>query len=106
MLTTFKILQTLKTLKPALQKEGFTILGIFGSYARDEADKSSDIDILYKIEDMDSYLSKYSGWEAINHIVEIKEKLMSIFQTDVDFVDIETLNTVGKEYILKEIKYV
>ncbi len=43
MLTTLKILQTLQSLKPTLKKDGFALVGIFGSYAREEADESSDM---------------------------------------------------------------
>jgi hypothetical protein len=42
-MTKENILQTLKELKPKYEAEGFEILGIFGSYARDEATESSDV---------------------------------------------------------------
>ncbi|MDQ7047597.1 MAG: nucleotidyltransferase domain-containing protein [Sulfurovum sp.] len=34
--------------------EGFEVIGIFGSYARGNADKYSDIDIAYKL-DFDTF---------------------------------------------------
>lgn len=45
-MTLNEILQKLKSIKPEYQPEGVDILGVFGSYARNEADKDSDIDIL------------------------------------------------------------
>ena len=36
-MTKNEILQKLKELKPKYEEEGFLILGLFGSYARDEA---------------------------------------------------------------------
>lgn len=100
------ILQKLKELKPKYEAEGFEILGLFGSYARDEATENSDIDILYKIPNMSEYLQKYKGWSAINHIVETKESLCKTLHKKVDFVDIETLNEIGKKYILSDLVYV
>ena len=107
MKTKKEILEYLSFYKKEFQeKTDFTILGIFGSYARDEGDENSDIDILYKIEDIKNYLSKYNGWEAINHIVETKKNLSKLLDRDIDFVDIESLNSIGREYILKDLKYV
>ncbi len=84
----------------------FNLVGIFGSFARDDNNENSDIDILYEIEDINKYLLKYNGWNAINHIVETKEHLKNILNREVDFVDIASLNAIGKEYILKDLKYV
>ena len=97
------IAQKLKLLKPKYENEGFILLGFFGSYARDEATDQSDIDILYKINDINQYLEKYSGWNAINHIVDTKEALKRDFQKEIDFVDVETLNAVGQKYILRDV---
>jgi hypothetical protein len=88
------------------EKFDFTIIGIFGSFAKENNRENSDIDILYKIEDINSYLLKYSGWNAINHIVETKEHLQTILKSEIDFVDISSLNSIGKEHILKELIYV
>ena len=105
-MTKEEILQILKELKPKYEAEGFEILGLFGSYARDEATESSDVDILYKIPNMSEYLQKYDGWNAINHIVETKQSLSQTLHKKVDFVDIETLNEIGKKYILSDVVYV
>jgi uncharacterized protein len=105
-MTKEEILGTLRELKPKYEAEGFEILGLFGSYARDEATESSDVDILYKIPNMTEYLQKHSGWNAINRIVEAKESLSQTLHKKVDFVDIETLNSVGKKYILADVVYV
>jgi predicted nucleotidyltransferase len=101
-----EVLLKLQTIKDRYKDDGFSIIGIFGSVARDEAKESSDIDILYKIDNIDEYLKKYSGWDSINHIVETKEKLEKELNNKVDFVDIQTLNNVGKKYILKDLIYV
>ena len=99
-----KIFTKLKELKQVYEKDGFIILGLFGSYARDEADHSSDIDILYKL-DTDKFLSKYSGFKAVNRLLEIKNEIADAFNKDVDIADISTLSKTGKKYILDEVVY-
>ena len=44
-----EILNKLKELKPIYQKEGLEIVGLFGSYAKDNETEYSDIDIAYKL---------------------------------------------------------
>jgi len=102
-MTKEEITNKLRVLKPKYENEGFILLGFFGSYARDEATEQSDIDILYKIKDINQYLQKYNGWNAINHIVDTKEELKRDFQKEIDFVDVETLNAVGQKYILRDV---
>lgn len=72
-------------------KEKYDIeqIGLFGSYARDEATENSDIDIFVK---MKPTLSNY---------VEIKEELESTFHKSVDIVRIrDKMNP----YLLKRIQ--
>jgi len=45
-----EILKNLKSLKPKHNKYNVERIGLFGSYARDEATKNSDIDIFVDIE--------------------------------------------------------
>ena len=59
-MTKTEIVSVLQELKPRYTKEGFVILGLFGSYAKDEATSSSDVDILYDL-DEGLYLQKYKG---------------------------------------------
>ncbi len=100
------LLNKIKKLKPKLHDEGFELLGVFGSFARDEQSKDSDIDLLYEITDTNTYLQKYQGWDSILHIVETKDFLKKELERDIDFVDKDTLNSIGKEYILKDLVYV
>jgi predicted nucleotidyltransferase len=105
-MTKEKILQKLREIKPTLEKDGFEIIGIFGSYARDEQNDESDIDIAYKIKNIDEYLAKYHGWESINKIVSTKEFLHSYIKKDIDFADIDSLNKTIKDEILKDLIHV
>jgi predicted nucleotidyltransferase len=45
------IIASLRTLEPALRKQGITSLAIFGSRARGDARPDSDLDVLVEIKD-------------------------------------------------------
>lgn len=100
------IYEKLKLLKPILSNDGINILGVFGSYARGDYTTKSDIDILYEIEDIKTFMQKYKGFSAFSKLADTKEFLKKELKKEVDFVDKDTLNEVGKEFILKEVKYV
>jgi predicted nucleotidyltransferase len=81
-----EIISKLKELKPIYQNEGLEILGVFGSYAKDENTKYSDIDIAYKL-DYEKFSKKYiGGFSKLLRINEIKEELQNILKNEVDFV--------------------
>ena len=84
--------------------EGFVIQGIFGSYARDEETKNSDIDILYKLND--SFYKRYLGWEALGRIEDIKKEIEGVLGVTVDFANRNGLSKIGEKYILPEVAYV
>lgn len=46
-----EILDYLKTMKPNLASNGIKTIGIFGSYAKDSATETSDIDVVYESTD-------------------------------------------------------
>jgi len=96
-----QILNYLKTKKDELHNQyGITSLGLYGSYARDEATKDSDIDIFYK---RDDNFELQSGLEFLN----ISDKLAFELDVDkVDFVSLEHMNPVVKYYAKKDFIYV
>ena len=85
----------LKELKPIL-KEKYKVksIGIFGSYARQEAKNDSDIDILIDF-------SGNIGWEFI----DLKKFLEKELEKEVDLVTHEALRPEFKENILKDVIY-
>lgn len=106
-MNTNEIIKKLKELKPIYQKEGFIILGLFGSYARGDYTDKSDIDILYTLDK--SFIEnsrKVSGWGAINKLVEIKEELKKLFNRDVDLATINGHNKVLEDVVKREAIYV
>ena len=95
------ILNYLKKKKDELYKQyGVTTLGLYGSYARDEATKDSDIDIFYKRDDK---FELQSGLDFLN----IGEKLAKEFNVSkVDFVSLDYMNPIIKYYAKKDFIYV
>ena len=103
-MTKNEILQKLKELKPKYEAEGFLILGLFGSYARDEATESSDVDIL--IETKQEFLDKYRGFRAFAKFDDIKDELKAVLHKEIDFADRQGLLQRGNDYILTRAIYV
>lgn len=97
------ILQQLKSMKNHYLPEGFVIEGLFGSYARDEADEDSDIDIL--IEAKPSFVERY-GIKSIERIEEIKKEMSSIFGISVDLADKTGMGKTAQKFIIDRTIYV
>jgi len=71
-------------------------LGIFGSYAKNQANDSSDIDIVVDLEKASMF-----------NLVAIKEDIKEYFKKDVDIVQIrDKMNPLLKKRIQKEAIYV
>jgi len=105
-MTKEEIIDKLISIKPKLEKEGFIIYGIFGSYARGDYTNSSDIDIFYSLKDPHKFTQINGGFGAFSKIREVKDFLVDEFAKDVDFVDRSSLSRTGEKYILGELVYV
>lgn len=81
-----------------LLKERYNIkkIGIFGSFARKEANKKSDIDILVE----------FFETPDIFQFIELENFLKKLLRTKVDLVTKEALKSLIKKEILKETIYV
>jgi len=95
MKTKKEIKYILKKNKPFLKKK-FKVdeIGIFGSFARGDESKGSDVDILVRFSDS-------IGWEFI----DLKEYLEQILGLEVDLVTIKSLKPQLKDIILSEVVY-
>jgi len=78
-------------------KYGVTKMGLFGSYAREEAKESSDIDIAIEMS---------NEKKSLHAFFSLKRELEKAFSTKVDLGIENTLKPIAKERILKEIIYV
>jgi predicted nucleotidyltransferase len=100
-MTKTEILEYLKSKKPEFAiKYGITTIGLYGSYARDEANENSDIDIFY---DRDSSFELNSGLEFMRISDEVANELNV---SKVDFVGLKYMNPIIKHYAKKDFIYV
>ena len=81
------ILDYLRELKPQLEKDGITKLGLFGSYARDCADENSDIDIVIRTND--EFRKKYVGFAAFIFLEKLRTGVESHFGLDADLCNLK-----------------
>jgi len=100
-MTKTKLLNYLKSIKKELYKKyGIVSLGLYGSYARDEATELSDVDIFYE---RDKKFPLSSGLEFMG----IDEKIAKDLEVSkVDFVSLEFMNPIIKHYAKKDFIYV
>ena len=97
------ILHYLRQIKDELQKDGIVKLGLFGSFARDEAGVYSDIDIAIAKEK--DYLQSRSAYDYFNQVNKIKMLIKSKFHRNSDIFDLDSDSSM-KNQILKDIIYV
>ncbi len=94
----------LQNAKQKYAEEGFNIVGIFGSYARDEATEKSDIDILYELNDV--FIKSHEGFSAFARLNSIKQELKSLLGRDVDIAAKSGLSRTARKYIMRDLKRV
>lgn len=82
-----------KTITPILKRNGVIKAGIFGSYARGEATKDSDVDILIKVK-----AKKFSLLDLIRIELELKKALGK----NVDLLTYKGIDPLLKKEILNE----
>ena len=95
-MTKKEILTFLRDKKEFLaQNYGVTSIGLFGSYARDEARKDSDIDIAVELKSENKFMNFFN----------LKYYLENNLHERIDMGIEGTLKPVAKEYIAKDIIY-
>ncbi len=92
-----EIIQVLKEFKEKYAEQyGITVLGVFGSVARDEAHKGSDVDLVVRLKNPDPFL-----------VVHIKEDIEEQLQLPVDIIRLrDKMNPFLKKRIEKDAVYV
>lgn len=96
-MTKVEILNFLSSHKELLQKDfGIEKIGLFGSYARNEAREDSDIDLAVEIKSKNKFRSFFA----------LKEYLEKNLNKKVDLGIESTLKPIVKEYVSKDIIYV
>ncbi len=90
------ILDFLKSHKRELESEyGLTKIGLFGSYAKDQAHEKSDIDIVIEAKKHDFFMRE-----------DLKEYLESVFKVSVDVGYLDSIRAFYRNKIEKDILYV
>ena len=83
---------TLKKIVFSLKKNDVVKAGIFGSFARGEANKGSDIDILIK----------FKGGKSLFDLAGVELELEKNLKKKVDLVTYDSLHPLLKKKILSE----
>jgi predicted nucleotidyltransferase len=92
MIKSQKLKRIAKIVVPILKKNGVVKAGIFGSYARGEAKKRSDVDILIK----------QKGKKSLLDLVHLQFQLEDKLKKKVDLLDYSAIHRYVKEGILNE----
>lgn len=87
-----KIETIAKITAPILRKNGVVKAGIFGSAARKQLKKTSDID----------FLIKFKRGKSLLDLVKLKHQLEDKLKRDVDLITYNSIHPLLKERILKE----
>jgi predicted nucleotidyltransferase len=99
-----KILNYLKQHKNDYINDGIVILGLFGSFATDNQNENSDIDIL--IETKEKFIQKYIGFQGFSRLNEIKDNISKDLNKNIDLVDKTGLIQHNNQYIIEKTIYV
>ena len=83
-----------KTIINLAKKNHISYLALFGSHARGEQKKDSDIDLLVKFNQPIDFFELY----------DVEEKLKNVFHKKVDLVTVEGLSKYIKPYIQPDLK--
>ena len=88
-----KVIERIKRISlPILKRNGVVKAGIFGSYAKGENKKNSDIDMLIK----------FKGKKSLLDLVSLERKLKTALKKDVDLITYKSINPLLKDYILND----
>ena len=94
------IIRDVKKLNEKYEEDGFTIVSLFGSYARDTYDIYSDIDLTYRIDHNKFF--KDDAFAKLAKIEEIKQELEHIFHKKIDLIPANTTNYLLQETLKEE----
>ncbi|MBN1436554.1 MAG: nucleotidyltransferase family protein [Sedimentisphaerales bacterium] len=96
-LTKELILQSLQGSLEKLQSFGISTIGLFGSFAREQAGPDSDIDILAEFD---------TDKKTYDNFIEACFFLEELFDRKIELVTPESLSPYIKQHVMKEVNYV
>jgi uncharacterized protein len=80
-----------------LHRFGVQVIGVFGSFSRDQANEQSDVDILVEFD---------AKKKTFDNFIETCFLLEKVLGRKVELVTPESLSPYLKPYIMKELEYV
>jgi predicted nucleotidyltransferase len=95
------ILTYLTEIKPELSRDGIEKIGLFGSFARYEADLLSDVDIVIKT--TDSFIEQHQGAAGFIYLDALRQKIEQHLRRRVDLCDESGLKN---KKVLEDVIYV
>ena len=91
-----EIMQTIRANRDVLARMGASRVGLFGSFARGEANESSDIDLLVEFAD---------GMKNYDNFIDLCFFLEDLFGRNVDLLTPASLSPHLKQQIEAEVRY-
>ena len=91
------LIDILQANRAQIKNFGISLLGVFGSYARNEQTDTSDVDVIVEFEKGEKSYKKFIG------LVYYLEDLL---QRKVDVLTFQSISPLLKEQIEKEVTYV
>lgn len=91
------IFTSIQNKKSVLKNYGVKDLGLFGSFVRDEATETSDIDLIVEFE---------TGKKTYNNFIGLAYFLEDLLGRRVELLTSQSLSLYLKTNILKEVEYV
>lgn len=79
------------------KQNGITYLGLFGSYARGEQKKDSDVDLL-----VDFDPNHYKHMSLFN-LIDVEDKISQVLSKTVDLIPYDSLNKYVRPYAMKDL---
>jgi len=92
------VIKKLEAAAPAIRSTfGVTRIGIFGSFARGEETKKSDVDILVDFKE---------GYATLRNFVRLSEYLETLFRRKVDLLTEPSLSGLIRPYIEQDVIWI
>lgn len=91
-----EVFEKLEENSDSIEKFGVKRIGVFGSVARNQADKDSDIDFLVEFKETE---------KSFRNFTDLKDFLEELFETEVDLATERSLKNSIKERVEKEVTY-
>ena len=92
-----ELIERILSAQDKISSYGVTQLGIFGSFVRDEADETSDVDFFVHFD---------PNYKTLKNFVGLANYLKTLLGRKVEIVTPQSLNKFIGKYIQQEVEYV